>query len=457
MAPDPKKHSARKGKARLYMCSTCGVRHESPTGARCQRQRLNEAPAQPHDAPQSSAGFPATSPRETPKKRRRTARCDPPEQPERDTFLTAASEDESMGDFLVRLNRDDNDVLPPSGAIRQQVSPVASTPSTAPIAGTSQQVNGDSEDRAPVTKDMFAMLCEQIAILADTQTREREKAQQESRDSIAALRTTIANMAGRIASCEHANNIADGRDRLVNTREMQPPDSSQVPTTSDPAQAKLVPTGNTTQALLEACNEGASTSGQITPAQLAQSEDPVRTLRRHRPTATDAAAILREIALIDSGSRRKKGGHNSKHSVSQIEADWPDLYVYRVGNADPTYDSLSLAEFVAGYLSIMEEVTPLLPSNARLLRHLPYLRQLMEDSFLAEWEVVKMAHKQVLLSIEHKRIDWDNTALVLDTKRMALARIQQSALAGRPPQHLSTSGGGVAALFRPPCATIIKI
>ena len=156
----------------------------------------------------------------------------------------------------------------------------------------------------------------------------------------------------------------------------------------------------------------------------------------------DAAAILREIALIDSGARRKKGGHSSKHSVTQIEADWPDLYVYRVGNADPTYNSLSLAEFVAGYLSIMEEVTPLLPSNARLLRHLTYLRQLMEDSFLADWEVVKMALKQVLLSIEHKRIDWDNAALVLDTKRVALARIQQSALAGRPTQPLSTSGAG---------------
>ena len=105
-----------------------------------------------------------------------------------------------------------------------------------------------------------------------------------------------------------------------------------------------------------------------------------------------------------------------------------------MGNADPTYDSLSLAEYVAGYLSIMEEVTPLLPSNVRLLRHLTYLRQLMKESFLADWEVVKMAHKQVLLSIEHKRIAWENAPMVLDTKRVALARIQQNALSNRPSQ-----------------------
>ena len=98
----------------------------------------------------------------------------------------------------------------------------------------------------------------------------------------------------------------------------------------------------------------------LTPRELDSSQDPVR----HRPTAFDATAILREIALLETGGNKaKSGGLKAKSQLSQIEADWPDLYVFRIDNPDPTYDSLSLAEFVAGYMSIMEEATPLLPGK----------------------------------------------------------------------------------------------
>ena len=43
MAPDPKKLSAKRGKARLYLCSVCKTRHTSPTGAKCNRQPKRRA------------------------------------------------------------------------------------------------------------------------------------------------------------------------------------------------------------------------------------------------------------------------------------------------------------------------------------------------------------------------------------------------------------------------------
>ena len=98
--------------------------------------------------------------------------------------------------------------------------------------------------------------------------------------------------------------------------------------------------------------------------------------------------------------------------------------MYRLGGNEPTYDTLSLAEFVAGYLSIMEEATTVCPLNSRLLNHIAYLRQLMEDSFLADWHVVRAAHAHVLNAIEHRRFAWENTEQVMETKRIALNRMQ---------------------------------
>ena len=131
----------------------------------------------------------------------------------------------------------------------------------------------------------------------------------------------------------------------------------------------------------------------------------------------------------------------SKSCNAQVEADWPDLYVYRLGGAEPTYDSLSMPEFIAGYLSIMEEVTTVCSMNVNLLRHLTYLRQLMEDCFLTEWHLVRTAHKHVLNGIEHRRFTWNDMSVVIDTKRTALNRLQGSSHA--PVQVASSSYQGL--------------
>ena len=167
----------------------------------------------------------------------------------------------------------------------------------------------------------------------------------------------------------------------------------------------------------------------ISTCELQEAADRVRTLRRHKSSASRATTILRELALLESGGVKKSGGQagdKNCNNNNQVEADWPDLYVYWLGGAEPTYDSLSLPEFIAGYLSIMEEVTAVCPMNVRLLRHISYLRQLMEDCFLTEWHLVCTAHKHMLNGIEHHRFSWEETAVVIDRKRTALNRLLRS-------------------------------
>ena len=423
MAPDPRKHSAKKGKARMYLCSRCNIRHASPTGAKCQRQ--NDV-ADPDVSQMSSApSTDAASPRETPNRRRRMASRGSPVPSGQDNSRLF-SDDESLGVFLEHLDRRDANATLANGAIAQPegAPPSTSSPSIAPTPGTSQREHVESNANAPVTNRMFNVLCEQMAIMAEAQSNERQRAERVSQASMEAIKDSLISLSGRLASCEDSCARARGGEAVRSSKSVEASDSG--PNRSVPIESESSGVAGTSSQRIDPMS-------YITPATLAGSIDPVRTLRRNRTTATDATSILREIALMESGKKRKGGlNSNSKSNMSQVEADWPDLYVYRLGNPEPTYDSLSLAEFVAGYLSIMEEVTPLLPANTPMIRHLTYLRHLMEDCFLADWEVVKMAPKQVLCSIEHKRLTWENMPMVMDTKRTALTRIQHSSLTGRP-------------------------
>ena len=89
---------------------------------------------------------------------------------------------------------------------------------------------------------------------------------------------------------------------------------------------------------------------------------------------------------------------------------------------DPSYNSLTPQEFVAGFMSITEESLPVMPETADTLKLIHYLRNMMEDCPSAGWTAVKQAHRQVLNAIEYKRLRWEDTEAVYNTKRTALLR-----------------------------------
>ena len=133
------------------------------------------------------------------------------------------------------------------------------------------------------------------------------------------------------------------------------------------------------------------------------------------------------MKAIDLHSITKKSGLVNKYNkIKRKEAKWPYDYIVRMEDDDPQFDTLEVSEFVSGYLSIMEEVVPVTPDNAKLLAHLHYLRQLMDDCVSFDWNDVRSTHRQVLMAIELIRLKWEDTAGVKEAKALALSRIRHN-------------------------------
>ena len=170
----------------------------------------------------------------------------------------------------------------------------------------------------------------------------------------------------------------------------------------------------------------------LQPNDLANDPTPIKTFRRDDSMGDAAAIILNGAGLakmIDLDTVGTKSGFSSKFSKPKNkEAKWPNQYVFRYEDDEPLYDSLEIFEFVSGYFSIMEEVTPVIPQNKKLLAHLDYLRQLMDDVGSMDWESVRAVHRQVLMAMELHRIKWDNTTQVKATKALAVSRVRHKAV-----------------------------
>ena len=227
------------------------------------------------------------------------------------------------------------------------------------------------------------------------------------------VETTLRNNIRELADAQpnqstsgvHTNNTArpvllDNQGRAPVTRPLDQADGSTRPL---PSTASLVPR--------------LPTADQVTPEDLRDATRPVKRLRKDKSSATAAKELLQEIGYVAAN----KGKLSSDRGAP--EAAWPEDYIDRLDGSEPTYESLSQSEFVAGYLSIMEEDTPVCPQTDRLIRHIHYLRGLMEDCFEVDWNIVRMAHKQVLNAIEHGRLRWEDTRACLDIKTTALHRV----------------------------------
>ena len=200
-----------------------------------------------------------------------------------------------MGEFLTGLDRHANVSLPPSGTIAQLVQPVTSSPSASPVPGPSQG-NIDDGKKAPMTGDMFAMLCEQMTIMADTQTRERQWLEQENKIALGAIQAALTHMSDRIESCE-ANRVRVPRNVLSERGTVE----HSVPTTraglrSDQPIGTQV-SGNTVTEVSEPV-QSSSSSAVITPAILTQADDPIRTLRRRRSPLSNREAKGKKVGTL---------------------------------------------------------------------------------------------------------------------------------------------------------------
>lgn len=126
-----------------------------------------------------------------------------------------------------------------------------------------------------------------------------------------------------------------------------------------------------------------------------------------------------ETALqSDRKGNSKKGKSGRAKTASdfiKVTIEWPHFHVFRGADRKPAqYDDLSMAEFVFGYLAIVQEGEhPSTVKRAMLL----HLQGLMQDAAEYTFEGARNCHAIILQQLEQGRFTWTNTDKLLELRR----------------------------------------
>ena len=178
----------------------------------------------------------------------------------------------------------------------------------------------------------------------------------------------------------------------------------------------------------------------LTPEILSTAPNPVQRLRKDTRTAKVADCWLQDGGTSEDSSNKKtkSGFHLTINDNASVQAQWPQLNVYRSSNEAATYSSLTINEFCSGFMSYAEDCLLLpVPNIKHALDYITYLRDLMDEIPLTGWEGVRDAHAEVLRSIEQNRLIWLDIPNRTKHLTKALRRAQHPALAPITPQPKS--------------------
>ena len=96
------------------------------------------------------------------------------------------------------------------------------------------------------------------------------------------------------------------------------------------------------------------------------------------------------------------------------DIDWPHYHTERgPGRAPVQYDDLTIAEFVAGYMHIVNspKITPMVRDNMLI-----HLQNLMVDATRQMWHVVRHFHRTVLVHMEMGLLTWENMDIIKEMR-----------------------------------------
>ena len=86
--------------------------------------------------------------------------------------------------------------------------------------------------------------------------------------------------------------------------------------------------------------------------------------------------------------------------------DWPKNFILTGANKTrPTYDDLSITQWVAGFIRCVQEEK----QECNRASMLDYLGNLMEDASDFSWEAAKASHAILLTNMEGDRLNWGDT------------------------------------------------
>ena len=151
----------------------------------------------------------------------------------------------------------------------------------------------------------------------------------------------------------------------------------------------------------------------VTQDSLAGASRLLQQLRQDPWSASLAIEALRRMGgpTEDAAAKRLKSGYlMTMNEQVQVQAQWPQLNVYRATSNMARYDSLTVGEFCSGYMRfVIDNLKGEKPNVNIALDYLYYLNELLDEIPLMGWDVVREAHRDILRMVEQCRLNWDDT------------------------------------------------
>ena len=137
-----------------------------------------------------------------------------------------------------------------------------------------------------------------------------------------------------------------------------------------------------------------------------------------------------------SNSKKLKSERSrTSEDVVKRRVDWPHFNVFKgAARSAAEYDSLTIPEFVYGYLGNLLKSDVSHHTQLAMLKH---LRELMHDATMFPWEGVRNYHGIVLRLMEHDEVSWTDKPLIQEL-RAQYARTPGPAIS-RPSSYSSPS------------------
>ena len=215
-----------------------------------------------------------------------------------------------------------------------------------------------------------------------------------------------------------------------------------------------------TQAQAQGGQQDDRRGGHVTPETLSRARDPIQTLRNDARSATMANKLLSDDESgsdVPQGKKIKSGYLQTINDNASVQAQWPQLNVFRASQAPATYDSLTIDEFCSSFTMYIEDALRCPePNVAVALDYSTYLRDLMDEVPMTTWEGVKAAHGELLRQIEQGRVKWydvnERSRILAKALRKEVLALTLKPQAGRKSIVTNAQTGNQnAQLDRKPC------
>ena len=135
-----------------------------------------------------------------------------------------------------------------------------------------------------------------------------------------------------------------------------------------------------------------------------------------------------EVEDVVARANTKKSGE-TRRCTDQVLLDihWPHEKVHRLQGVHTNYGNLSFPEFMAGSLFILSMSLPSVPALSPIVGQLDYLTKLSLEAHDQQWLLVRTAHREVLLSIEHGDLGLTDFQGWQNLKKDTLERLKSAA------------------------------